>query len=108
MTSFYDAVPLYPMINPRSIAFFGASNRYTTMGTNQLNSVLSLGFKGDIYPIHPTEKTVLGLCAYKAVQDLPAVPDLAVLVLPTPLVARALEACGQKGIRHASGFRRIQ
>jgi acetate---CoA ligase (ADP-forming) subunit alpha len=101
MTSFYDAVPLYPMINPRSIAFFGASNRYTTMGTNQLNSVLSLGFKGDIYPIHPTEKTVLGLCAYKAVQDLPAVPDLAVLVLPTPLVARTLEACGQKGIRHA-------
>lgn len=111
MTSAYDEIPLYPLINPRSIAFFGASNRYTAMGTNQLNSVLALGFEGKIYPIHPTEPTVLGLAAHKEVDDLPEVPDLAVLVLPTTVVAQALEACGRKGIRHAivvsGGFKEV-
>jgi acetate---CoA ligase (ADP-forming) subunit alpha len=111
MSSPYDDIPLYPLINPRSIAFFGASNRYTAMGTNQLNSVMALGFQGRLYPIHPTEPTVLGLTAYKDVRDLPEVPDLAVLVLPTGVVAQALEACGRKRIRHAivvsGGFKEV-
>jgi acyl-CoA synthetase (NDP forming) len=107
----YRDTPLYPLINPRSIAFFGASNRFSAMGTNQLNSVLALGFKGRIYPVHPSEATVLGLPAYKNVADLPEVPDLAVLVLPTAIVTQTLAACGQKGIRHAvvvsGGFKEL-
>lgn len=97
----YQDIPLYPLANPRSIAFFGASNRFSAMGTNQLNSVLTLGYKGKIYPVHPKEKTVLGLTAYQHVKDLPEVPDLAVLVLPTTIVAETLAACGEKGIKHA-------
>jgi acyl-CoA synthetase (NDP forming) len=107
----YHDIPLFPLINPRSIAFFGASNRFTSMGTNQLNSVLALGFEGRIYPVHPSEPTVLGLPAYKDVADLPEVPDLAVLVLPTAIVVPTLEACGKKGIRHAvvvsGGFKEV-
>ena len=93
--------PLYPIIKPQSIAFFGASNRFTSMGTNQLSSLKSLGFEGNIYPIHPKEKRVLGLDAYQSVQDLPEVPDLAVMVLPTGMVSRVMEECGRKGIKHA-------
>ncbi|MCJ8502302.1 acetate--CoA ligase family protein [Desulfatitalea alkaliphila] len=111
MTSPYETIPLYPLANPRSIAFFGASNRYTAMGTNQLNSILALGFEGAIYPIHPSESTVLGMQAYQDVQALPEVPDLAVLVMPTRLVAETLAACGRKGIRHAivvsGGFKEV-
>ncbi|RJQ73654.1 MAG: CoA-binding protein [Desulfobacteraceae bacterium] len=110
-TTPFEQTPLYPLINPRSIAFFGASNRFSAMGTNQLHSILSLGFKGNIYPVHPSEPTVLGLPAYRSAADLPEVPDLAVLVLPTAIVARSLEACGQKGIRHAivvsGGFKEV-
>ena len=94
--------PLYPIINPGSIVFFGASNRFSAMGTNQLNSLLSSGFEGKIYPIHPQEKQVLELKAYQRVAELPEVPDLAVLVLPTPIVPQVMEECGQKGIKHAS------
>ena len=50
--------PLYPIINPRSIAFFGASNRFSSMGTNQLSSLKSLGFEGRIYPIHPSTASI--------------------------------------------------
>lgn len=111
MTASFEETPLYRLINPRSIAFFGASNRFSAMGTNQLHSVMELGFKGRIYPIHPSETTVLGLPAYRSVAELPEVPDLAVVVLPTAIVAKTMEACGEKGIRHvivvSGGFKEI-
>ena len=103
--------PLYPIVNPRSIAFFGASNNFTAMGTSQLMSVKALGFEGPIYPVHPREETVQGLRAYRSVMDLPEVPELAVMVLPTGIVPDVLEECGRKGIRHAivvsGGFREV-
>jgi acyl-CoA synthetase (NDP forming) len=101
--------PLYPIANPKSIAFFGASNRISAMGTNLLASTLALGFEGAIYPVHPREERVQNLRAYKSVPDLPEVPDMAVLVLPTSIVPQMLEDCGKKGIKHAivvsGGFR---
>ena len=103
--------PLFRIVNPRSIAFFGASNRFSSMGTNQLSSLKSLGFEGQIYPIHLKEKQVLGLKAYPSVLELPAVPDLAVMVLPNQIVPQVMEECGQKGIRNAivvsGGFREV-
>jgi len=93
--------PLYPIVNPRSIAFFGASNRFSAMGTNQLSSLKSLGFQGSVYPIHPKEKQVLGYEAYRSVLELPEVPDLAVMVLPTAIVPQTLDECGRKGIKQA-------
>ncbi len=101
--------PLYPIINPRSIAFFGASNTFMRMGSMMLSSVQALGYEGEIYPVHLTEKEVRGHKAYASVMDLPETPDLAVIVLPTDIVCRTLEDCGKKGIRHAivvsGGFR---
>ena len=103
--------PLFPIVNPGSIVFFGASNRFTAMGTNQLHSLISSGYDGRIYPIHPIEKCVLKLAAYQSVDQLPEVPDLAVLVLPTHIVPQVMEECGQKGIKHAivvsGGFKEI-
>jgi len=101
--------PLYAIANPESIAFFGASNQISSMGTNQLMSVLALGYEGRIYPVHPKEDQVRGLKAYRSVLDLPEVPDLAVLVLPTRVVPQILEECGRKGIKHliivSAGFK---
>ncbi len=81
------------------------------MGTNQLSSLKSLGFEGNIYPIHPKEKRVLDLEAYQSVQELPEIPDLAVMVLPTGIVPQVMEECGRKGIKHAivvsGGFKEV-
>ena len=106
-----EASPLYRIANPKSIVVFGASNSITSMGTSLLDSVLNLGFKGDVYPIHPKENRVQNLKAYRSVLDLPSVPDLAMIVLPTRIVSEALDACGRKGIRHAivisGGFKEV-
>ncbi len=93
--------PLYKIANPESIAILGASNNFMSMGTSVLSSIQALHFKGPIYPVHPKEKTVLGRPAYPSVEELPEVPDLAVIVLPTRIVVEAMDACGKKGIRHA-------
>ena len=101
--------PLYAIINPKSIAFFGASNNFLRMGSMMLSSVQALGYEGKIYPVHQTEKIVRGHQAYTSVLDLPETPDLALIVLPTDIVCQTLEDCGKKGIRHAivvsGGFR---
>ncbi len=101
--------PLYRIINPRSIAFFGASNTFMRMGSMMLSSVQALGYEGKIYPVHLTEKEVRGYKAYPGVMDLPEIPDLAIIVLPTEIVCETMEACGRKGIRQAivvsGGFR---
>ncbi|RLC03290.1 MAG: CoA-binding protein [Deltaproteobacteria bacterium] len=103
--------PLYKLINPDSIAFFGASNNFGSMGTSQLASLLGLGFEGNIYPVHPKEPTVLGLKAYQSVADLPETPDLAVIILPTRIVLDTVTQCGEKGIKNAiivsGGFREV-
>ena len=103
--------PLYKLINPDSIAFFGASNNFGSMGTSQLASLLDLGFKGNVYPVHPKESAVLGLKTYQNVADLPETPDLAVVILPTRIVLDTVTRCGEKGIKNAiivsGGFREV-
>jgi len=111
MLNSIEESPLYPIVNPKSIAFFGASNNFSAMGTNQFNSLRDLGFEGTIYPVHPKEEQVQNLKAYRSVLDLPEVPDLAVLVVPTQIVSELLKECGQKGIKHAiivsGGFKEV-
>ncbi len=93
--------PLVKLMNPRSIAFYGASNSILKMGTHQFLNVVKGGYQGKIYPIHRTEKEVLGLPAYPTILDVPETPDLVQLVIPTEAVPEALEQCGQKGVKRA-------
>lgn len=101
--------PLHLLMNPGSIAIAGANNNPMKMGTLQALSILKDGYQGALYPVHPTEKTVLGRRAYSAVADLPEAPDLAVLVVPTRQAAPVLEEFGKLGTPRAvvitAGFR---
>lgn len=101
LMSEFENHPLYRLMHPRSVAFWGASNNPMAMGSVQLGELLAMGFSGPIYPIHPTQKEVLGLPAYARVTDVPKPVDLAVLVLPTKVVPEVLEDCGKKGIKFA-------
>lgn len=111
MRSTISESPLYKIARPESIAFFGASNHFSAMGSSILNAILTDGYEGRIFPVHPREKRVLDLAAYPRVRDLPEVPDLAYIVLPTRIVAETLRACGEKGIRRAvivtAGFNEV-
>ena len=53
--------PLQQLMNPSSIAIFGASNNPMKMGSIQLANILETGFKGEVYPIHRSEDMVMGI-----------------------------------------------
>lgn len=93
--------PLCTIMAPRSIAIVGASNNPAKMGTIQFLNLLHSGFPGPVYPIHPKESKVFGVKAYARIEDLPEVPDLAMLVLPGRLVPDMIERFGAFGTRHA-------
>lgn len=97
----YEESPLYRIMHPRSVAFWGASSNPVGMGTVQLSQLLALNFEGRVYPMHPREKEVMGLPAYAHAKDLPEPADVAVFVLPTKVVPEILEECGEAGIKHA-------
>jgi acyl-CoA synthetase (NDP forming) len=96
-------------MHPQHIAVIGASNNMLNMGTRILSTLISLGFQGQVFPVHPKLDQVLGLKAYQNVNQIPLVADLAVIVVPTASVSQVLRECGQKGIRQAiiisGGFR---
>jgi acetyltransferase len=102
---------LGPIFRPRSVAFVGASNNITTMGTVQMLNTLRGGFQGPVVPVHPREPTVLGQRAYPRLTDLPEPVDLAVLIVPTAVVLEVVRDAIQRGIRHlvitTAGFREV-
>ena len=98
-------------MHPRSIAWVGASNNPVKMGTIQLINLTSGGFRGKVFPLHPTEPTVLGMKAYRSATELPEVPDVGVLVVPTKVAIPVLEDLGKAGVKHAvivtAGFKEM-
>lgn len=93
--------PLHRLMNPASIATVGAGNNFMKMGTMHALSLVHDGYAGKLYPLHPREKTVLGVRAYESVRDLPEAPDLALLVVPSTQVLSLIEEFGEKGTKSA-------
>lgn len=94
--------------HPRSIAVIGATPSRGKVGNLLLRNVLfgnaawmerEQGFPGRVFPVHPRHPSIYGVRAFPRIQDVPGPVDLAVVVIPAPDVARAVEACGRKGVR---------
>jgi len=99
--SAYESSPLYRIMHPRSVAFWGASKNPLAMGSVLLSQMKTIGFAGPLYPVHPRDEEVVGLPAYRSVADVPGPIDLAVLVLPTDVVPEIFEEIGKAGVKHA-------
>jgi acetate---CoA ligase (ADP-forming) subunit alpha len=97
----FEQSPLYRIMHPASVAFWGASSNPMGMGSVQLSQMLALGFEGPVYPMHPREQEILGLKAYHHLKAVPGPVDLAVLVIPTKVVPEILEECGKSGVTRA-------
>ena len=93
---------------PDSVAVIGASKNTSKAGNVWLNNFIRYGFQGKIYPINPSEEEILGLKVYKSVMDVPDKVDQALFTVPAPVVVKAMEDCGRKGVKvgvvHSTGF----
>lgn len=90
---------LRPFFEPDSVAVIGASRTPGKGGYNIIENLLGLGYPGEIYPINPRARKILGLAAYPDLKSAPGRPELALIVLPPALVLKSLEECVAKGVK---------
>jgi len=88
------------MFEPSSIAIIGASATEGKVGHDILKNLIEEGYEGDIFPINPKHKEVLGEKCAASVKDVPESIELAVVVIPARLVPNALEDCAEKSIKN--------
>ncbi|MCH7800628.1 MAG: CoA-binding protein, partial [Chloroflexi bacterium] len=69
------------MLNPRSIAVVGATERMQ-YGGRFLRSALGAGDQVRVYPVNPRYDELMGLQCYASVTDLPESPDLVGIIVP--------------------------
>jgi acetyltransferase len=91
-------LPLDSIFRPRSVAVIGATETAGSVGRTILWNLISSPFGGTVFPVNPKRSNVLGIRAYKAIGDLPEVPDLAVVVTPAPSVPGLITECGEIGV----------
>ena len=70
---------LHRMLNPRSIAVVGASEREGSAGHGMLAGLLNAGYRGSLFPVNPRYREVQGLPCHASLRELPGPVDLAVL-----------------------------
>jgi acyl-CoA synthetase (NDP forming) len=100
---------LTKLFHGRAVAVVGASTSPGKLGHEILANIVNGGYEGAVYPVNPKADEVLGLRAYPSVSACPTGLDLAVVVVPAPLVPGVLREAAAKGAGAAiiisGGFR---
>jgi len=90
---------LSAILRPRSVAVIGASNRRGTIGGEITRNLVRHGFRGPVYPVHPTEVAIQSIRVWPDVRAIPDPVDLAIIAVPQPMVVEIARACADKGVR---------
>lgn len=99
------------IFSPQSLAVVGASTTPGKVGHDIFVNILKGGYRGTLYPVNPSARSVSSVRAYPSVTDIPDDIDLTMIILPPgPALAATQEAIekGTKGIVIVSaGFREV-
>ncbi len=67
------------LLKPQSVAVIGASIKPMRAGNIVMKNLLHGGFEGAIMPVTPKYSSVCGVLAYRSIEHLPIIPDVAIL-----------------------------
>jgi acyl-CoA synthetase (NDP forming) len=98
-SSFWQA-----LFSADSVAVIGAKNTIGSWGCDAMRaSIESAGAKAGrrAYAVNPNEGEVLGVKAYQSILDIPAPVELAIIVVPAPIVPQVFRQCAEKKVRAA-------
>jgi len=99
------------IFSPKSIAVLGASQTPGKVGHDIFANILKGGYKGVLYPVNPSTKSVLSVRSYPSVTDIPDEVDLAFIILPPKIALNAVELSIAKGVKGivivSAGFREV-
>ncbi|MCX8124438.1 MAG: acetate--CoA ligase family protein [Spirochaetes bacterium] len=86
---------------PGSVAVVGASSVENKIGHVIVDCLTKSNFGGTIYPINPTQRTILGLPAYSSLNAIPKVPDIVIIAVDLGLVPSILDDMAALGCHNA-------
>ena len=86
------------LIEPRSVAVVGASNRAGHFANQPLVNLKRHGFGGEVYPVNPRYDEVAGYRCYPDLGDLPNAPNLVVAAVRPELAVQTVDRCGELGV----------
>ncbi len=94
-----EGQPLDAIFIPHNVAVIGATERQGSIGRAVLWSLVSSPFGGTVYPVSEKRTSVLGIKAYRRIEEIPETVDLAVVVTPAVTVPDVIGECVEAGVR---------
>lgn len=92
---------LESLIDPRSVALIGASERQGSIGAMVARNLLAGGFNGPIAFVNPKHASIAGRPCFPSIADLPDVPELGIVATPPATVPGVVAELAAKGTRAA-------
>lgn len=97
--------PLARLVDPRSVAIIGASDRADSLGLRTVENLLDYSdFRGETYLISRSKDELHGRRTFASIGDVPEAPDVALLVVPYQATIDTLRECAARGTRFAVVF----
>ncbi|HTR71075.1 MAG TPA: GNAT family N-acetyltransferase [Mycobacteriales bacterium] len=99
--SIADHASIGRVLAPRSVVVIGAGHRPESIGHRLLGSIRDSGYQGEVSAINHDGTPVGDVPAWTAVEDLPYVPDLAIIAVPAIQVPAVIADCARVGVEGA-------
>ena len=89
------------LFHPRSIAVIGASNDEFKPGGRVTKNIKENGFNGQLWAVNPRDPNIMDVPTFKSAQELPHIPDLAIVAIPAKFVLSCLQELADLGVKAA-------
>jgi acetyl coenzyme A synthetase (ADP forming)-like protein len=93
------AASMQPFFHPRGVVVVGASQKRGKIGAEILHNLISCGFAGPLFAVHPSATEIQGVPAAPRVTALPKPVDLAVICVPAQNALAVVNDCIAGGVR---------
>jgi len=102
-------ITVAPAPNPRHIATFfkaksvavvGASANPRKIGNSVMDSMLNYGYQGKVYPVNPKGNMIMGMTAYRSLEDITEPVELVIVTIGLDQVPGLIMQCAAKGIHN--------
>ncbi|HEX7413089.1 MAG TPA: acetate--CoA ligase family protein [Bacteroidia bacterium] len=87
------------ILEPKSVAVIGASERRGTIGYAIFSNILTSNFKGVVYPVNPKYTNIMSVKSYNNVSEISDKIDLAILSVPINAVEEVIKQCASKNVK---------
>ena len=102
---------LQTLFYPQGIAVVGASEDRGKLGYNITENLIRFGFPGEIYPVNPKHRVILGRKSYPSLDAITGPVDLVLSAVGARATVKVAEECSIPGIKalvaYAASFREV-